>query len=63
MDCSEKLFMSMADKMSSEGYHAAGYEYITIDDCWLSRTRDSHGKLQADPQRFPSGIAKLADYV
>jgi hypothetical protein len=41
----------------------AGYEYIIIDDCWLSHERDAQGKLQPDPERFPSGIKALADYV
>lgn len=29
----------------------------------MARERDSSGKLQADSQRFPHGIAYLADYV
>lgn len=29
----------------------------------MAKERDSSGKLQADPQRFPHGIAYLADYV
>lgn len=27
----------------------------------MNRTKD--GRLQADPERFPSGIKRLADYV
>eukprot|EP00096_Caligus_rogercresseyi_P009070 TRINITY_DN3015_c0_g1_i1.p1 TRINITY_DN3015_c0_g1~~TRINITY_DN3015_c0_g1_i1.p1 ORF type:complete len:460 (-),score=25.85 TRINITY_DN3015_c0_g1_i1:338-1717(-) len=60
---SERLFRTMADLLVSEGYKDAGYDYIIIDDCWLSRTRDKNGKLQPDPERFPSGIKALADYV
>jgi len=59
----EVLFKRMADLMVSEGYKDLGYQYIIIDDCWLAKTRDSSGKLQADPDRFPSGIKALADYV
>ena len=29
----------------------------------MTSERDSFGRLQADPQRFPHGIAYLADYV
>jgi hypothetical protein len=29
----------------------------------LAHERDSDGRLQPDPQRFPSGIKALADYV
>ncbi|XP_033115560.1 alpha-galactosidase A-like [Anneissia japonica] len=60
---SEKLFMDMADRLVEDGFKDVGYEYINIDDCWASKERDSNGKLQADPDRFPSGIKKLADYV
>ena len=56
--------MEMADHMVSDGYKDAGYEYVNIDDCWLARERDpTTQKLQADPDRFPSGIKALADYV
>ena len=60
---SEKLYMAMADRIVSDGYKDAGYEYVHIDDCWAARQRDSKGRLQADPQRFPSGMKALADYV
>ncbi|XP_050513794.1 alpha-N-acetylgalactosaminidase-like [Diabrotica virgifera virgifera] len=60
---SEKLFRDMADRMSSDGYLAAGYEYIMIDDCWSSKERDSKGRLVPDPDRFPSGIKNLSDYI
>lgn len=49
--------------MASQGYKEAGYEYVIIDDCWLANERDSDGRLQPDPIRFPSGIKALADYV
>ena len=35
----------------------------SMQDCWAAKERDSDGKLQADPHRFPSGIKTLADYV
>ncbi|GLV43492.1 uncharacterized protein CBL_04034 [Carabus blaptoides fortunei] len=60
---SEKMFKDMADVMSSEGYGEAGYQYIIIDDCWMANERDENGKLQPDPERFPSGIKALADYI
>ncbi|NXF69902.1 AGAL galactosidase, partial [Ciccaba nigrolineata] len=60
---SEQLFVEMADVMAAEGWRDAGYEFVCIDDCWMAPTRDEHGRLQADPKRFPSGIRKLADYV
>ena len=55
--------MQMADILVAGGYAQVGYEYIIVDDCWLAKTRGSDGKLRADPDRFPSGIKALADYV
>jgi len=63
MCCSERLFKQMADLIVSEGYAAVGYEYINVDDCWLAKTRDASGRLQADPERFPSGMKALGSYV
>uniref|UniRef100_A0A3P9LS39 Alpha-galactosidase n=1 Tax=Oryzias latipes TaxID=8090 RepID=A0A3P9LS39_ORYLA len=60
---SEQLYMQMADVMVKEGWKEAGYEYVCIDDCWPSHKRDAKGRLQADPNRFPGGIKKLADYI
>ncbi|XP_069503893.1 alpha-N-acetylgalactosaminidase-like isoform X2 [Ambystoma mexicanum] len=60
---SEHLFKSMADRMAEDGWRELGYQYVSIDDCWSLKTRDSQGRLQADPERFPSGIKALADYV
>ncbi|KAL8576381.1 hypothetical protein ACOMHN_048948 [Nucella lapillus] len=59
----DKLYMAMADRIVADGYKDAGYEYVHIDDCWAARERDSEGKLQADPKRFPGGIKAVADYV
>ena len=61
-DVSEKLIMETADAMVATGMKDAGYEYIVIDDCWQIG-RDSLGFIVADPERFPSGIKALADYV
>ncbi|KAI4544859.1 hypothetical protein MG293_005125 [Ovis ammon polii] len=60
---SEKLFQQIAEIMASDGWKDVGYEYICIDDCWMAPERDSEGRLQADPKRFPGGIRHLADYV
>ena len=61
-DVSEKLIMETADAMVASGMKDAGYEYIVIDDCWQIG-RDSLGFIVADPERFPSGIKALADYI
>ncbi|MGV8096851.1 MAG: glycoside hydrolase family 27 protein [Mangrovibacterium sp.] len=59
---SEKLIREVADAMIESGMQDVGYEYIIIDDCWQIG-RDSLGNIIADPERFPSGIKSLADYI
>ena len=61
-DINENLIMEIADAFVESGMKDAGYEYIVIDDCWQV-SRDENGKIVADPERFPSGIKALADYV
>ena len=60
---SENLIKAQADMMVKKGFLKAGYEYIIVDDCWLSHERDQNGELQPDPKRFPSGMKALGDYV
>jgi len=55
--------MSIADAMVSGGFKAAGYQYVSIDDCWMLPERGADGRLTPDPERFPSGMKALADYV
>src|SRR5437588_9969947 len=59
---SEDMIKGMADAMVKSGMKDAGYQYVVIDDCWQV-SRDKQGNIVADPQRFPSGIKALADYV
>lgn len=60
-DVNEALIREMADAMVASGMKDAGYEYIVIDDCWQVARKDS--VIVADPVRFPSGMAALADYI
>ena len=59
---SEQLIKETADAMVNSGMKEVGYKYIVIDDCWQIG-RDLQGNIIADPQRFPSGIKALADYI
>jgi alpha-galactosidase len=61
-DITEETVRKTADAMVSSGMRDAGYEYVVIDDCWHGK-RDANGFIQADPEKFPSGIKALADYV
>ena len=60
---SERLIKSQAQRIAKDGYKGIGYSYVIIDDCWLAEERDSNGRLQPDPTRFPSGMKALSDYV
>jgi alpha-galactosidase len=60
---SESLIKSTAQAMHSNGMQAAGYTYVNIDDCWMTKSRDSAGRLVPDPSKFPDGIKGTADYV
>jgi alpha-galactosidase len=62
-DINEELVKEMADAFISHGYKEAGYEYITIDDCWMAMERDSLGNLVPHPEKFPNGIKAVADYI
>ena len=59
---SEQLIRLMADALVSSGLREAGYTYVVIDDHWHSG-RDEHGVLYPDPEKFPSGMPALAEYV
>jgi alpha-galactosidase len=60
---SEKMIMETADAMVETGLRDAGYEYLTIDDCWSEMERDENGMLVADREKFPHGMKYVADYV
>ena len=59
----EQLIKQTADYFVSSGLKDAGYNYVNIDDCWLTHSRDADGKLVPDPVKFPDGIKGTADYV
>ncbi|GEP50927.1 hypothetical protein FNO01nite_15990 [Flavobacterium noncentrifugens] len=59
----EKLVKETADIMVSSGMAAAGYNYIVLDDGWMTRERDANGNLVPDPKKFPGGMKSLVDYV
>ncbi|MES2005606.1 MAG: glycoside hydrolase family 27 protein [Bacteroidota bacterium] len=59
----EKVVRESADAMVNSGLKDAGYEYIVIDDIWQGGRDSATGNLVADPNKFPSGMKALADYV
>lgn len=59
----EKLVKETADIMVSSGMAAAGYNYIVLDDGWMTKERDANGDLVPDPVKFPNGMKAVIDYV
>jgi len=59
----ESLIRETADAMVANGMRDAGYVYIVIDDTWSKKERDANGELVADPEKFPSGLKALGDYL
>ncbi|KAF8167401.1 glycoside hydrolase family 27 protein [Crassisporium funariophilum] len=59
----ETLIRNTATQMKQLGLLAAGYNFINIDDCWLTTQRSSSGHLVPDPVKFPSGMKALTDFL
>ena len=62
-DINEQLVKDVADKFVELGLKDAGYNYLVLDDGWMSHERDKNGNLVADPEKFPNGMKALAAYV
>jgi alpha-galactosidase len=62
----ETLTKQTADAMVAGGPNsllAAGYDVLTLDDCWLAAYRNAAGDLTNDPTTFPGGMKALGDYI
>ena len=59
----EQIIFETVDALVEKGYKDAGYEYVVIDDCWMSRERDENGDLTANPEKFPHGMKYVGDYI
>ena len=63
MPLTEGTVKATVDAMVSSGMRDAGYRYVNLDAGWAAPMRGPDGKLRADPNTFPDGIAALARYV
>ncbi len=61
-DINEEIVRATVDAMVEKGMRDAGYRYVVIDDCWQI-ARDDQGNIIPDPERFPSGMKALGDYI
>ena len=59
----EQKIRQIADAMVDSGMKDAGYTYVVIDDGWMADSRDSNGNLVGDPNKFPSGMKAIGDYI
>ncbi len=62
-DIDEEKIKAIADAMVSSGMRDAGYTYLVLDDAWMAPERDANGCLVADPNKFPSGMKAIGDYI
>jgi len=63
-DIDEAKILSTAHAMVDRGLREVGWEYVMLDDGW-QKTRGSRFlyPLEPDPDKFPRGIARLADDI
>jgi alpha-galactosidase len=59
----EFMVKETAEAMIKNGMRDAGYVYIVLDDTWSAMTRDAQGNLMAHPEKFPSGMKALGDWL
>lgn len=59
----EDIIKEIAAAMKAAHLDELGYQYVNVDDCWMSSERDENGRLQGDLATFPSGIKALVEAV
>ena len=62
LDINEDVVKGITDVFVEKGFKDVGYEYIVIDDGWQI-SRDENGNIIPNPEKFPSGIKTLVDYI
>ncbi|MFD7256117.1 ricin-type beta-trefoil lectin domain protein [Streptomyces sp. NPDC059874] len=62
-DIDEAKVVANADALVSSGLAAKGYDTVTVDDCWMTKSRDEKGALVVDTQKFPHGMAWLGEHL
>ena len=60
----ESVLKASAMALKSSGLQALGYEYVNLDAGWGLKSRDNKtGRVQWNPQMFPSGIPALSVWL
>src|SRR2546427_13180092 len=60
---SDTLIRGVADSFVTSGLSTAGYQFVNVDDCWQSTSRDAQGHILPDATNFPNGMKAVADYI
>jgi alpha-galactosidase len=55
--------LNVAKLLVSTGLKDAGYQYLNIDDCWTTKSRNSSGYLVPDPSKWPQGVKSVVDQI
>lgn len=58
-----QTILENARELVKTGLAARGYNTVTIDDCWMLKTRNRQGNLQPDPARFPDGMKPVVEAI
>ena len=61
-EINEDIIKAQTDAMVSSGLMDVGYNFINTDD-GIYGGRDADGNILAHPERFPSGMKSLAEYI
>ena len=61
--CDEMEVKEVAEAMIQNGMLDLGYEFVLLDDCWAMGRDPDTNVLVEDPERFPSGMAKLSEWL
>lgn len=60
---SATVLTDTAQAMHDSGLQAAGYEYVSTDDCWMNAARGPAGEQVPQPAKFPHGFKPVADFI
>jgi len=61
--CNEAEIKSVAQAMQDNGMQSLGWNYVNLDDCWALKRNETDDTLEWDPERFPSGMPTLIDWL
>lgn len=59
----EDIIRKNAQGLKDLGFSELGYNIVTVDCGWPAKDRDSQGRLQWNPDLFPSGPVALGEFI